>query len=132
MYLKKIILFTNPLRTYNKIKLYFKSIKGFFYFGKQRKVPLTFWNPNFLITSSDVMWKDKFHSPRFEESPYFLINLFGYSIGYIWKFEDEDEYWEQALWYLYYANGDIDKAKETWPWVNMDKKSTWSDEFLKM
>ena len=119
-----------PLGTYNKIKKYFKYPKGFFYFGKTVNVPLVFWIPWNIISISDVMWKDKFGSPRFEESPYLLINLFGYSFGYIWKFNNEDEYWEQALWYLYYCDSNLEKAKKSWPWEDMKGNSTWKNEFL--
>ena len=51
------------------------------------------------------------------------------------------DYWEQALWYLYYTDTisqglinkpDIKKAKESWPWQNYEtKESSWNDEFLK-
>lgn len=128
--MNKIFLY-NPLRTYNRIKKHFKSLKGFFYFCKSYEIPLMFWNSKYYIWSSDILWKDKFDSPRFEESPCFLINLFGYSIGWIWKpIGNEDEYWEQALWYLYYSNEDMEKAKETWPWT-WEGKSTWKDKYLK-
>ena len=46
----------------------------------------------------------------------------------------EDDYWEQALWYLYYNIGhvgDIEYAKKTWPWANMEtNETTWSDKYL--
>jgi hypothetical protein len=136
-----LIFLENPFRTYNKIKKYFKSLKGFFYFGKSYNVPLFHWNSSYLIWSNDVCWKDKYDTPRFEESPCFLINLFGYTFGYIWKFNEEDEYWEQALWYLYYYNTysqglldspDIKKAEENWPWVDYENhKSTWNNNYLR-
>ena len=134
------IFFVNPLRTYNKIKKYFKPLKGFFYCGRSYKTPLIFWNSKYFIWANDVVWKDKWDSPRFEGPPCFMINLFGFSIGYIWSFEDENDYWEQALWYLHYYNlnsqgrldaPNIEKAKESWPWTDLEtKKSTWNDKFL--
>ena len=50
------------------------------------------------------------------------------------------DYWEQALWYLYYASYNrekkgydelsIEKAEKTWPWQNLDGTSNWNKEFL--
>ena len=55
-----------------------------------------------------------------------------------------DDYWEQALWYLYYYNTisygrlespDIKKAKESWPWKAVtsfedEGESSWNDKYL--
>ena len=47
---------------------------------------------------------------------------------------DDDQYWEQALWCIYYCNGDLDKGRETWPW-RTDKNgvdvSTWDEKYIR-
>ena len=62
------------------------------------------------------------------------------TIGYNPKIDHIDDYWEQALWYLYYTNtisqvllgkSNIEMAKESWPWQDYEtKKSTWNNKFL--
>lgn len=130
-------------RTFNKAKKAFKyMLKRKFFFGKRKNLPILYINPSGKIISinmSDVQWKDKYDTPRFEENPYFIITLFNkFSFGWIWH-APSDEYWEQILWYLYYCDkksivkNDNKKevAKETWPWLNMKNEPTWSDEYLK-
>jgi len=88
---------------------------------------------------NEVKWKDKYYTPRYEENPFISIGLFNkYFFNWTWKLPphiescwiDNDDYWEQALWYAYYCNKDIKKAKETWPWTGEDNKTTWNDKFL--
>ena len=135
-----------------------KAIKGVFIPLKCRFVFSTKTTPImycvhygklFSIVRSDVMWKDKYNSPRLEESPFTSIALFNYFF-FNWLYEipkkvethwtDIDDYWEQALWYLYYASYnkekkgydklDINKSRETWPWRDEDDNSTWNDKFI--
>lgn len=67
------------------------------------------------IYSADVMWKDKFNSPRHERSPIIWILLFkriGFCITFSNTFQGEYgeevsgdmQYWEFLLSYLYYAD----------------------------
>ena len=81
----------------------------------------------------DLGWKDKFNSPRFEWSPSFQIWFFRWQFCVWWVSPngDEDEYWEMVLWYLNYSDKDINKAKETWGWVDCNTKlSTWDEKYL--
>lgn len=87
------------------------------------------------ITWYDLGWKDKFESPRHEWNPSFQIYFFKWQFCIFWGSPiepcDDDGYWQQILWYLYYSNKDIKKAKETWGWIDYDtKKSTWNDDYL--
>ena len=98
------------------------------------------------IVVSDVQWKDKFGTPRHEENPFVSISLFNkFFFNWTWKlpphiesnFTDNDDYWEQVIWCLYYytcynskGNIDIKKAKKAWLWRGEDDKSTWKDKFL--
>lgn len=90
------------------------------------------------ISIQPVKWKDKYDTPRHEENPFISIGLFNkYFFNWTWKLPqhigthwiDNDDYWEQALWYIYYADEDIKKAKETWPWLDKNT-SSWKDKFL--
>lgn len=139
---------TNPKRTINKIKKVFKPLKCYFKFKKGLYVPFpVLWvsKPHCIqIIFHDVGWKDKYDTPRFEYPPYVWIHLFKWNFVWYWGLplhqdHREDQYWEQALWYLYYHNNisygcnnpDIEKAKESWPWQDYNtKKTTWTDEFL--
>lgn len=134
----------NPFKTYNKIKKVFIPLKIKFRCSVKSWYPVLWCSkPAYIhILSSDVMWKDKWDTPRFEVVPYFWIHLFG--LNFIWYLNSSDSnyrYWEQALWYLYYSSYnkekkgydplDINRAKESWPWRNEADESTWNDNFLK-
>jgi len=78
-------------------------------------------------------WKDKYGTPRFEWSPSFQIWFFGWQFCSWWvaSVDDEDLYWEMVLWYLYYSDKDIKKARKTWEWVDyITNKSTWNNDYL--
>ena len=139
----------NPKRTINKVKGIFKPLKCYFRFTRNKYVPYpVLWvsEPAYIhIISSDVGWKDKYDTPRFEHHSYIWIHI--YDLNFVWYWDlplhDQtyiDEYWEQVLWYLYYTNTisqglsdkpNIEKAKESWPWEDYKtKKSSWNDKFL--
>jgi hypothetical protein len=86
-----------------------------------------------VIRKFELGWKDKFNSPRFEFNPRFEIYFFMFYINITFVSPDtfEDIYWEMILWYLYYSDKNITKAKKTWEWSDYDtKKSTWDDKYL--
>lgn len=144
----------NPLKTMKKLKGVFKPLKLYFRFTKDIYAPYpVLWvsEPSYIqIMFHDVGWKDKYDTPRFEYHPYIWIHIYKWNFVWYWDFSKSfglanpkeyiDEYWEQALWYLYYYNTysqglldkpNIEKAKESWPWQDYEtKKSTWSDKFL--
>ena len=129
------------------IKGVFVPLKCYFKFTKNYP-PFMFANHHGKLLSiiiHDVEWKDKWRSPRHEENPFISIALFNkFFFNWEWKVSnklgDDLDYWEQALWYLYYASYnkekkgydelDINKAKETWPWKDMENNSTWNDKFI--
>jgi hypothetical protein len=87
------------------------------------------------VVKYDLGWKDKFNSPRFEWSPSFQIYFFKWQFCMWWvtPIEDRnnDNYWEQILWYLHYSDKDVNKARDTWGWVDhYTKLSTWKDKYL--
>jgi hypothetical protein len=93
----------NPLKTYNKIKKYFKPIK--------LNIRTAFHKSNYAkildFNSFDLMWKDKYDTPRHEFSPRIHIHIFNYIHIYITFMLDEDGLadmvaWESVLYWLYY------------------------------
>jgi hypothetical protein len=137
---------SNPKKTINKLKGIFKPLKC--YFTKSSIIPFpVIWvsNPAYIqIMFKDVGWKDKYNTPRLEYNPYIWIHIYKWNFVWYWSLPlhqnyRDDEYWEQALWYLYYnktiSQGlndypDIKLAKESWPWEDIEGNSTWTDEFL--
>lgn len=120
-----------------ELKKILKGIKGVFkpprrkvYFGGRR-----YFHKIFSFNSHDLLWKDKFSTPRMEHPPTATIQFYKWSIMITWlppKGVDEDDYWEQVLWYLYYYEEygsdkpDIKLAEEKWPWTYMGTEiSTW-------
>ena len=143
----------NPLTTMNKLKGVFKPLTNYVKVSRKSWSPVMWCSkPAYIhIMSGDLGWKDKYGTPRYEWPPYIWIYLFGISMVIYWELPEhqrgkEDDYWEQALWYLYYASYnrkkkgydelDINKAREKWPWKYSCPdpragQSCWSDEFLK-
>ena len=144
---------SNPKKTLNKLKGIFKPLECYFEctFDEWTPYPVLWVSkPAFIqIMSHDVGWKDKYDTPRFEVPSYIWIHIYKLNLVWYWGLSnsylvfnpklDLEDYWEQALWYLYYYNNtsygcdkpDLEKAKESWPWEDYHtKKSTWKDEFL--
>ena len=124
------------------IKEVFVPIKCYFRFTK-KYAPFMYANHYgklFSIIVRDVQWKDKNNTPRHEENPFISIALFNkFFFNWSWGLSKEieehwidiDDYWEQGLWWLYYSDKDINKARETWPWTGEDNKSTWKNKFIR-
>jgi len=117
--------FNSTILTIRKEKPKFLRCKAFKLFGYNISYgwPIAFH-------SNDLGWKDKFESPRFEWAPSFMIFFFNWQFAIHWHSPDsnnDDKYWEMILWWKYYADKDIRKAKKTWPWIDSEtKKSTWN------
>jgi hypothetical protein len=78
-------------------------------------------------------WKWKYEDVRFEWSPSIQLYFFKWQFVILWNAPDGDNdlYYEMILHWLYKADKDIDKAKETWGWIDVQtKKSTWNDDYL--
>ena len=137
----------NPFKTMNKLKGIFIPLQRRIIFGgKHIYYPFTYCPKptKILIRCCDVRWKDKWNTPRYEDPPYIWIHLFRLNLIFYWvlvnKELETDDYWEQALWYLYYYKNisqgrldapDIEKAKKSWPWIGFEtKKSSWNDNYL--
>lgn len=119
---------TNPLKTYNKVKKVFKPLTCKIAFGKLQQVggfPIYTNHVSKLldIRAFDVQWKDKFNSPRHEHNPCINITLFRrWKMLITWNFIDfngEDhsiEYWEAILDWLYYDKSLGMAIKENTVW----------------
>ncbi len=84
------------------------------------------------IKSTELGWKDKFNSPRFEFEPTFNIFFFFWQYRISYGVDNADKYWEMYLWWKYYSDEDIVKAEKNWQWFDSEtKKSTWDKNMLK-
>ena len=108
----------NPFKTWWKARKYFKRPSIKCHFGLL-KYSFPYANMNYIgkiidISIQDVMWKDKYNSPRHERNPYVwicLFRLFRFEISTrinalteTGKVEDRSMfYWEYLLDYLYYS-----------------------------
>ena len=140
-----------PFKTWWKARKYFKKPKFKFYFGPMWKYKgrvktkfgeyddykykggywpyastdyLKWYTPKWFpihVASSDICWKDKYNTPRYEHIGHFII-FFGRDYRKHWQFsmtvtapeffcnndctvkDHDDNYWESMLWYLHYAN----------------------------
>lgn len=78
-------------------------------------------------------WKDKYETPRFEWCPAFYIFFFNIQFCIWWTAPDgnNDQYYEQILWWKNYCNKDIKLAETSWGWNNYyTKESTWNKKYL--
>lgn len=85
-----------------------------------------------MVKTIGLGWKDKYKAPRLEWAPAVLIYFFGITVIKTWvppanyKGDYSDLYWEQLLWLVMYSDGDVEKAKKTWRWVDCKtQESTW-------
>ena len=108
----------NPFKTWWKARKYFKKPSIKCHFGLL-KYSFPYANRDYIgkiidISIQDVMWKDKYNSPRHERNPYVwicLFRLFRFEISTrinalteTGKVEDRSMfYWEYLLDYLYYS-----------------------------
>lgn len=102
--------------------------KSFKLFGKECSI-----GRPFKIVRTELGWKDKYNTPRQEWVPQFLIFFFKWQFCIWWVAPDGDNdlYYEMLLWWKYYCDEDINKARDEWGWVDSKtKESTWNDKYL--
>lgn len=97
----------NPLKTYYKIKKYFRPLSFQLVFETKR-------NPKkwFSFEAKDVQWEKGENEPKFIASPYLKITLFKYKelkINWFLTKCPDKIYWTAALYWLYY-NKTLSKA----------------------
>ena len=78
------------------------------------------------VMYSPLRWKDKFDTPRAEILPQIEFQFLKVGFAVWWG---DSEFWERYLWIEVYNKGDKKKAAETWPWMDMEKNSTWNNKW---
>jgi len=135
----------NPYRTYWKVRKYFKAPKIKLYIGKWvMGIPIFEQKSWISLWCRDVIWKDKYDSPRYEFAPQINLIFFKWQIfislhapskgSLDESLVNDDEYWEQILWTAYYTKSKtLKEAKETYPWTDYDtNQSSWVDKWDKL
>lgn len=69
------------------------------------------WIPRIHIRK-ELLWKDKFGTPRVEMEPWIEVWVLWWSLNWR-KNDDECEWW---LWLHIYNKGNLRKALSSWPW----------------
>ena len=115
----------NPFKTWWKARKYFKrpklKFRAFFTSYKAYKRGGRLLE----IECFDIMWKDKFNSPRHEISPHISVLLFGklgFRVDAVIYYNDEFgerqngdmEYWEYLLEWLYYKKERTLRCYSSW------------------
>ena len=115
----------NPLRTWWKVRKWFKFPKPSIYFGHiVTGLPMGFPNKWIELHCYDVTWKDKYDSPRFEFEPQINLELFKkYQLLLTFKTSNDDVYWETILDIVYY-NKSLKEAIARNTWENYNKEGT--------
>lgn len=134
-------LWSNPYRTWWKVRKYFKRPKMSLHLFGPKKLGWTIPYTSvrcagkiLTIFCSDVLWVNKDNSPRHERDPYIWVcffNKFGFSIQFKIKFKDYTGkicdggmyYWEYLLDYLYYQK-DLTKMDVWTRYIQDDEKYT--------
>lgn len=121
----------NPLKTWWKARKYFKlpKIKPHFHLVyKYKNYPYASYRRIGKILDiwiTDVMWKDKYDSPRHERNPLIWICLFRkfafsitFNVFYLDEFGERQngdmEYWEYLLEWLYYKKERTLRCYSSW------------------
>jgi len=113
----------NPLRTWWKVRKWFKFPKPSIYFGPiVNGLPIDFPSKWVELHCYDVTWKDKYDSPRFEFEPQINLELFKkYQLLLTFKTSNDDVYWETILDMVYY-NKSLKEAIARNTWENYNKE----------
>lgn len=94
----------NPLRTWWKVRKWFRFPKPSIYFGPIIDgLPIGFPDKWVELHCYDVTWKDKYNSPRFEFVPQINLELFKkWQLLLTFQTTNNDVYWETILDIVYY------------------------------
>lgn len=107
----------NPLKTWWKVRKWFRFPKPSIYFGPIIDgLPIGFPNKWIELHCYDVTWKDKYNSPRFEFVPQINLELFKkWQLLLTFQTANNDVYWETILDIIYY-NRSLQQAikRNTW------------------
>lgn len=116
----------NPLKTYWKVRKYFKFPKLICQFYKSPSNDAKILS----IESYDIFWKDKWDAPSQERDPIFVITLFNkyhFQIDFRYYYNNSNysmEYWESILWFVYYDKTLNQAVFEGTSWRKYNPKTT--------
>lgn len=120
-------------KNYNKFIISIKKNKSKYQRNKYFKLfgLFIYYGSPIIFKKNDIFWKDKYDSPRVEFIPSLTIYFFFLQFCIFYNSPDgnNDIYYEMILWYLYYSDKNIQKAKNTWGWKS-NGTSTWNDNLL--
>ena len=145
--------YQSPFKTVREIKKGFIAPKLVFARGIVDSEEFGYYQPHACILdfeTRDAEWKDKWRTPRFEgerfsvygPSPRVQLFLFRRWI-FLWYWTvpdvelpegeklDEALYYEMAIWWMYYKDKDMKKARSSWGWTDMDNNTTWRDYYVR-
>lgn len=115
---------SNPLKTYNKAKKYFRKIIT--------KFKINACKSNYAkiidFTSFDITWKDKYNSPRHEFNPRIQLSLFNYihfTLEFLLSNDDFENMvcWEAMLNWLFYDKNLQEAVNESTGWTKYNPKT---------
>lgn len=90
------------------------------------------WGSPIKFVKLKLGWKEKWCLPVFEWSPSYQLWFFKWQVVFYYEIENHELFWEMYLWWKYFSDCDIEKAENTWQWINSETKlSTWDKNFLK-
>ena len=72
-----------------------------------------------LRIQRELLWKDKFNTPRVEILPHLIFNWLWFDITIHKGTDDEWEWW---LWLHKYNKGNLREALSSWPWKTIKDK----------
>lgn len=98
-----------------------KRLKYYFYFNI-----LSYFRFKPFFRYNSLLWKEKYDTPRVELVPRLLIMWLKFEF-IIYK--GTDCWWERWLWLHKFCDSNIEKAKNTWPWININEnnKNSWDN-----
>lgn len=114
----------NPLRTWWKVRKWFRIPKPSIYFGHIISgLPCELPDKWIKLHSYDVTWKDKYDSPRFEFTPQINLELFKkYQLLLTFQTNNNDVQWETILDIVYYNKSLKDAINKTLGRIVIKKK----------
>jgi len=75
--------------------------------------------------SNKLLWKEKYGTPRVELSPKIHLEWLWFEFTLQ---KGSDCWWERWLWLHKFCNSDIEKAKNSWPWVGLNEiRNSWDN-----
>ena len=77
-----------------------------------------------LVYQKELLWKDKFNTPRIELIPRFEFSWLGINF---YGYQGDDNEWEWWVWLHKYNSGDLSVALSSWPWKPVTEEDMMKD-----